>query len=200
MSALFEQLAQQLSGPAMDQISQQIGADRGVVEQAVPTALATIMGGLARNTQSPSGAEALLGALTRDHDGSILDSLGGFLGNPQGGPGEAILGHVLGSKRPAVETGLGRSTGLSAGQIGQLMTMLAPLVMGFLGRNQRQTKLDSGGLADLLRGERKGIESMATQGGGVLGNILDSDGDGKIADDVASLGAGLLKSFLKNRR
>ena len=35
---------------------------------------------------------------------------------------------------------------------------------------------------------------------GVLGSLLDADGDGDIKDDVARLGGSLLKSFLGKRR
>jgi hypothetical protein len=35
--------------------------------------------------------------------------------------------------------------------------------------------------------------------GGMLGSLLDQDGDGSIADDVAKLGGGLLKNLLGKR-
>ena len=39
-----------------------------------------ILAGLARNAAQPEGADPLHGAVQRDHDGSLLDDLGGFLG------------------------------------------------------------------------------------------------------------------------
>ena len=50
---------------------------------------------MARNTSNQQGAESLHNALQKDHDGSILDNLGGFLNNAQSGPGAGILRHVL---------------------------------------------------------------------------------------------------------
>ena len=35
---------------------------------------------------------------------------------------------------------------------------------------------------------------------GMLGSLLDADGDGDIKDDVAKMGGSLLKSFLGKRR
>jgi hypothetical protein len=101
MSTLFEQLAEQL-GPT---VTQQIGRSLGVGEEqagsAVSAAVPMLLGGLARNTADPQGASALLGALDRDHDGSVLDDVGGFLGG--GGAatanGAGILEHVLGNKQ-----------------------------------------------------------------------------------------------------
>ncbi len=75
--------------------------------------------------------------------------------------------------------------------------MLAPLVMGALGRESRSKGLDVGGLTSMLAGERKVAEGSASLGG--LAALLDADSDGQIADDVAKLGKGLLGKFLKSR-
>jgi hypothetical protein len=199
MSSVFEMLTQQLGGSAIEQISGQLGADRGQVEQAVPAALAALMGGLAKNTQRPDGAQALASALSSDHDGSALDMIGDLLSNPSAGPGEGILKHVLGAKRPAVESGLSQATGLDAGSAGQLLTMLAPLVMGALGKTQRQQGLDAGALASMLGGEAQQIRRAQPAGMGMLGQLLDADGDGQIADDVAKIGTGLLGKLFRKR-
>ena len=195
MSSLFEALTEQLGGNVMDQIGSQIGADRATAAKAVPAALGTLMGALGANSQRSGGAEALLGALQKDHDGSILDNVTGFLGQADAGPGAGILKHVLGGKRPAVEAGLGQQTGLDAASTGKLLQMLAPILMGALGKAQRSQGLDAGALRDMLGGERRTIERRAPEGIGVLGKLLDRDGDGNVMDDVG----GMLSSFLKNR-
>src|SRR4030043_401078 len=59
-----------------------------------------ILGALNRNTSSASGAEALVGALQRDHDGSILNDVSQALTAPETmDDGTAILGHVMGDRR-----------------------------------------------------------------------------------------------------
>ena len=70
--------------------------------------------------------------------------------------------------------------------------MLAPLVMGMLGKNQRQQGLDIGGLTDLLGGERKAAQKRAPEAVDLIGSLLDSDGDGSVTDDLAKLGGNLL--------
>lgn len=79
MSSLFEELTRQLTGPRAAELGRSLGADPATTEKAVPAALATLMGALARNTDRSDGAEALFGALARDHDGSVLGDLDGFL-------------------------------------------------------------------------------------------------------------------------
>lgn len=248
MSGILDLLNQQLSGAAVQQMSSQLGADPESTQKALSAALPMLVGGLARNAQSPEGAQSLANALDRDHDGSLIDGFAGLLGGASGGSGgglgallggasggrgglgallggasggssgggleellgglmgggapagkttdgEGILGHILGNKRGAVEQGVARSSGLDAGTVGKLLPMLAPLVMGALGRAKKEQNLDAGGLASMLNQERSRVEhdTPGMQEGGLLG-MLDMDDDGDITDDVAKLG-GMLGSF-----
>lgn len=199
-SSIFEMLNQQLTDRGtLDQIGRQIGArDNAATQKAVQMGLAGLMGGLAKNAQQGSGAEALAGALDRDHDGSILDNLGGFLGNPDAGNGEGILKHVFGEKRQMVEAGIGQQAGLDSASVQRLLKMLAPILLGALAKQKRSNNLDAGALRDMLGGERATVERKVPQLGG-LASLLDRDGDGSVADDVAKLGGGLLKSFFGKR-
>lgn len=196
MDSLFDTLNQQLQGQGVDQIARQLGIDPSTAAKAVPAALGSLMGGLANNAASSGGVEALSGALSRDHDGSILDNLTGALGDSTGLAGAGILKHVFGTKEPAVEAGLSQSTGLDPGTMSQLLKMLAPIVMGALGKTQRDRGLDTGGLTDLLGGEKRTVQREAPAGMDMLSKILDSDGDGQIADDLTRIGGGLLGKFL----
>jgi hypothetical protein len=197
--SILDMLSGQLGGGALDMIGSQIGADSSQVERAVPAALGSLMTGLARNAQSTEGVGALAAALSKDHDGSVLDNLSGVLSAPDQGSGAGILGHVFGARQGAVESALGSSTGLDASSIGKLLTMLAPLVMGALGKQQRQGGLNPSDLGGLLQQERR-TASRQVPDLGVLGSLLDSDGDGDIKDDVAKIGGSLLKSFFGKRR
>lgn len=93
---------------------------------------------LCRTIQNLNLASGLLGALDRDHDGSILDDVAGFIGNNDNSAGDGILKHVLGDNRNTVENGLSAKTGLNSSQIGQLLKMAAPLIMGYLGKQKNK--------------------------------------------------------------
>ncbi len=196
MSSLLEMLTGQLAGGALGQISKQLGADEETTGNAVSAALPVLLGALAKNSSNANGAGALLGALSKDHDGSVLDNLSGFLGKPDERTGEGILGHVLGGRRNQVERNVGKASGLNAAGVTRLMTMLAPLVMGALGRTQRQRKLDAGGLSDLLASEQTNLQRQNPQLSG-LAKMLDADGDGKISDDIANIGKKLLGGLFR---
>jgi hypothetical protein len=109
--------------------------------------------------------------------------------------GNAILGHVLGAKRSNVETGISRTTGLDQGSTAQLLMLLAPVVLGALGKQQHQQGLDADGVAGLLKQERQQTESSL----GGFTRLLDLDGDGEISDDLINLGAKFLGSWLSKR-
>ena len=195
--SLLDLLQDQLSGQQAAQVSQKIGVDQTTGEKAIGAALPALMAALAGNARKREGATKLAEALERDHDGSILDNLGGFLGGGDAAPGQAILGHMLGGRQPVVEQSLAKSSGLNMGQISQILAMLAPLVMGMLGKQKRSSGLDIGGLAEMLGGERRQMEKKEAGLGGLLGSLLDSDGDGSAADDIAKIGGGLLGKLFK---
>lgn len=198
MAPLIDLVSEQLSGPRLSQISRQLGIPEEKTREALPAALAALTGAMAQNASQPQGAQRLSNALSRDHDGSILDSLDDFLGGGQGpaagsnfGAGASILRHVLGGRQQKVETNLGRATGLDPATMGRLLMLLAPLVLGALGRRQRQQGLNPGGLADLLGGESQRAADANPQARRGLGALLDLDGDGQVIDDLAGL-AGIL--------
>jgi hypothetical protein len=202
MSSILDMLAGQLSGGNLSQISKQLGADESTTQSAITAVLPTLLGALTKNAGSSSGAASLSAALDRDHDGSILDDLGGFLGgNPQAGPGDGILRHALGGQRSRVESSLGKTTGLDAGTIGKLLVTLAPMVMGALGRAKREQHLDTGSLSSMLGREADDFKQRNPQAGSAIGMLLDADGDGDVdLGDILSQGGGILGSLFGGKR
>ena len=199
MFSLQDLLGQQKGGEALSQISQQVGADPSAVSSVIQMALPSILGGLANNASSPQGAESLNNALEQDHDGGLLDnigSLGGMIFGGDSAPREAdaggILGHVLGGSQGPVVQQASQQSGLQSGQVAQIMMMLAPLVMAYLGRQKREQGVGADGLGGLLGGILGGAQPSIPQ---ASGGILDRDGDGSSLDDIASMAF----NYLRNR-
>ena len=189
-------IVSQLSGDALSSISSKLGVDESQAQQAIGLALPALIGALNRNTSQEDGAQALLSALTRDHDGSILENVSQKAVRPETlKDGAAILGHVFGEKETAIENSLGAASGLDAQTITQLLSMLAPIVLGILGQRSQEQELDAAGLAGLLQTERNATTS-ALPG---IAQLLDFDGDGDISNDVISLGSQLLGGLFKKK-
>ncbi|MBS1797931.1 MAG: DUF937 domain-containing protein [Acidobacteria bacterium] len=195
MFSLQDLLGQEQGGQAVDQISQTVGAEPSLVNSAIQMALPALINGLANNASTPSGAQSLNNALEQ-HDGGILDNLGGLGGlagmilgggqpaSPQLNAG-GILGHILGGSQGNVTQQISNQSGLGAGQVAQILMLLAPLVMGYLARQKQQNNLDADGLSAMLGNQQQQIQ-QAPQGG-FLTNLLDSDHDGSAMDDIASI-------------
>ena len=172
-------------------VSQQTGAPQDKTARVLSQAMPLILGAMQRNARDTRGAQGLMGALNDSrHDGSILDNLGALLGNnPQAvqQDGAGILKHVLGGKQDHVTSALGNNTGLDSGTIMQILQFAAPVVLGMLGKNQRQSNVqDTSGLGGLLSGVLGG-GAQTQQSQSMIEKFLDADGDGSIMDDVAGM-------------
>ncbi|MDQ2988334.1 MAG: DUF937 domain-containing protein [Pseudomonadota bacterium] len=200
-SSLADELMAQLQGAPLQQLAQQLGTGTEQTQQAVGAALPLMFGAMGQNAAQPQGADALFGALQRDHAGGGGFDLGGLLGSLLGGggaasasaapDGAAILGHIFGGNQQRAETGLGQATGLG-GNAGQLLKLLAPIVMAFLAQRVNAGGMDAGSLGQTLGQERERVQQQGGLGGGLLGSLLDQDGDGQLGmGDLLKVGGSL---------
>jgi hypothetical protein len=176
---LTSDLLSELQGPQLTQIGQKLGLSQSETSGAVSAALPLLLGAMGRNAQQPGGAQSLYSALERDHAGMDIGSvLGSVLGGS--GQGEQILGHVFGNRGNNATQGLGAATGLQSGQAGTLLRMLAPIVMAFLAKRMfsQQSAASPQALGSMLGQEQDGIRQQGGAAGGLLGAVLDRDGDG----------------------
>ncbi len=154
--SIVDILSSQLGAEGVETIGRQLGLDPATAQQAVSAAIPVLTGALA-------------------HNGSLLDQVGGYLGNSGAatGIGGAILGHILGRHQDNATTGLANATGINSGQAGQLLAVLAPLVMGALGRMKQQQGLDPASLPSVLQDEHAQAQAAAPSGlGGLASSIL----------------------------
>lgn len=205
MFSLQDLLGQEQGNQAVDQISQNVGAESSMVKSAIQMALPMLINGLANNAATPQGAQSLDTALEEDHSGGgVLDNLGGLAGMIFGGQQEAappppqanaggILGHILGTNQGQVAQEVSQKSGLGMGQVAQILMFLAPIVMGYLGKQKQEQGVGADGLGGLLGGLLGGGHQSAPQqssGNSMIDmatNMLDSDRDGSSMDDIASM-------------
>ena len=179
MPGMTDMLEQMLGGQA-DRIGAQIGADQEQTRTAISAAIPSLIAALSQEADRGSG---LRQAIAEDHDGSILDDLSGYLDgtaglSPRTTDGAGILEHVFGGHQQTVERTLSSKTGLSLDSIAQLLPILAPIVMGMLGRKtQSGTSASDGsgfGLDDLgsiLGGEAASATAKYPEIGDLLSGL-----------------------------
>jgi len=199
MSGIMDMITQQLGSSMVDQMATKVGGDNENVKRAAAMAVPMIMAALKRNSSSRSGAESLSSALDKGHnDGGILGNLGSLLGGSSMQNGDKILGHVFHGKKDNMAQQLGRASGLGDKGAGDLMSMLAPMVMGALGKAKAQSGSGVSGLQDLLRNETKSIQKRQPKQASMIESLLDGDGDGDVdLSDILKKGSGLLGGFFK---
>ena len=193
MAGILDLLNSDLGKTIINGVSGSTGTDQSKTSSVLTMGLPVLMKAMERNASTSEGAQGLLGALNGKHDGSILDNLGGLFGSGDQGlktDGSKILGHVLGQKQQGVQQVIGQKAGIDAGSVGNILQVAAPILMGVLGKQAKQSNVSSqNGLGGLLGGFLGG----ASQTGAVtkeqtfLEQVLDSDGDGSVIDDVAGM-------------
>lgn len=190
MSGILDLLNSDLGKTIVSGVSGQTGQSTDKTGNLLSMAMPVLMQAMRRNAATPQGADGLLGALNGKHDGSILDNLGdlfnGGVNQNVMDDGGKILGHVLGGSQQNVTNALSSKSGIDAGSVAQILKVAAPILMGVLGKQQRQQQVSNqNGLEGLLGGLLKGNSPQQEQS--FLESILDADGDGSVIDDVAGM-------------
>lgn len=206
---MIEGLMESLGGDNLGSIMGMLGGgDNAPSEAATKTAigsgLGAILGGLAKNASEPQGAESLFNAVNKKHDGGILDDVGGFLGMGDGMDGGKILGHVFGDNKANVESQVAQAAGVDQSMISKLLPMLAPMVMGWIGKKVASGALNPASLGGLLKGEQQQAESAMPDLGGLLGSILgggssSGGGGGGVMENASGI-LNMLKGLFGGKR
>ncbi|MFC7292007.1 DUF937 domain-containing protein [Hirschia litorea] len=213
---LMDMLASGAGQGALKQLGQQFGLDESSTQSAVKALLPAISGGLKRNVSQPGGLEALMGALQNGNHAQYLEQPETLAQPESVADGNAILGHLLGSKEVSREVAAKASerAGVSSDLMKKLLPMVATMAMGSLAKQSKDPDVPanlmgnmgsiaaavmgaasagnsgnkSGGmLGGLLGGLMGGKQQQASQNSGamgMIGNLLDADGDGNAVDDI----------------
>jgi len=190
MAGILDLLNSDLGKIIISGVAGSTNTDENKTSRVLTMALPVLMKVMERNAATTEGAQGLMGALERKHDGSILDNLSGLFG---GGvddnvktDGAKILGHVLGQRQQGVQKVIGQKAGIDAGSVGEILKVAAPILMGVLGKEKKQSNISSQNDLGSMLGEMLGGNSVK-QEQSFLEQILDADGDGSVVDDVAGM-------------
>lgn len=168
-----------ITGNAGSQVASQaqnkLGIDKNQIIALLAVSAPLVISYLRKKAQDdPNEAESLNNALDKDHDGSILDDPSQVESRQQ--EGNSILDHIFGNQKSSVENNLSQNTGISMDKIGPALSMLAPLIMGYIGKQKQSGGIQSGGgLGDLLGGILGGAQNQVqNEPSNPLNDILGS--------------------------
>lgn len=173
---LLEQLGGMFTGDIVAQIGQFLGEGQPAVQKAVPAALAALVGGAASKGASTGGASQILELVRSGGFGE--QTLSGMAASLAGGAetrsllerGTALVGSILGDRAGGVADWLSSLSGMGKGSAQSLLGLLAPFVMGLIGKQAQDNNLGAGGLMGLLTGQGTFLQQAAPAGlAGLLG-------------------------------
>ncbi len=174
---LIKLIMEQLSPQLIGRIASALGLDRGSTEKAISAAVPALLAGLVGLVSKPDGASRLASMLGQQEPDQVERAASMIGSNDQQAlvdHGTGSLASLLGNDALGSLTGaLGRFAGAGEGQAKSLLGIAAPLVMGVLGRQQRDAGLDATGLANLLTSQKDAIAAALPSG---LANMLGGTG------------------------
>ena len=215
---LLDMIMSAQNGAAVQQAAAQTGMAPDQAQSAIAALLPAISSALKQNTNSPQGLAGLLGALQNGNHQQYLEQPE-VLSRPEAvQDGNAILGHLFGSKdvSRAVAGRASEQTGIDTSMLKKLLPLVATMAMGSLSKQTSAPSMksqlaglamqqmlggsasqSSGGLGGLLGGllggarKQQRVQQQAQashqQGLGMIGKMLDADGDGSMMDDILQM-------------
>ena len=206
---LLDMIMSAQGGASAQQAGAQLGLNQQQSQSAIAALLPAISSALKQNTASPQGLAGLLGALQGGKHEQYLENPQ-MLGQQQTvTDGNAILGHLFGSKdvSRAVAGHAAQKTGIGADVLKKLLPLVATMAMGSLSKQTKtptmQSALTGMAMQHLMGGQKKSglgailgavtgangrqqrqAQQTHQQGMGIIGKLLDADGDGSMMDDV----------------
>jgi hypothetical protein len=183
MMDILELIAGAQGGGPVNQLASQFGLKPEQARSAMAALIPAVAAGLQRNMATEPGLSGLLSALESGRHETYLESPDRLSDPTTTTDGNAILGHVLGSKDVSrqVAANASQQTGIDPAVLKKMLPLVAALAMAGL---SRQTKTAAGGAA-----KAAGLAAL-------LGPLLGGSGQGAIADGLG----GMLGDLLRGRR
>ncbi|NVJ22746.1 OmpA family protein [Myxococcus sp. AM011] len=171
---LIDMVRERFTGNVMQQMGSAMGEDPSTLGKALPGVIATVGGSVAERGSTEAGAQRLMSQLNE----------GGYTGPNAGNEeilsadteerGQGMLNGLFGDKLGSITSALGRAGGFSNSKsAGGMMALVAPMIMGVIGKHVRDNRMGAAGLGQLLGGQ-KSLLSAALPAG--LGSILGMGG------------------------
>ena len=169
MATLIDSLRNLVSPAIVSALSRQTGESESGVSRGLSAAIPAIASTIASRTEDAGFMTNLLDLATKTAAGpSPLEAINALASsptgidttNPIGGWLSGLFGHTL----SGITDSLARYAGISGASATRLLSIAAPLVLGYIGRLVRSDNLTVAGLADVLRGQRAQLASALPAG------------------------------------
>ena len=191
---LVEMLRTSLMPALAGRASTYLGELETTTRSAMGAAIPAVLAGLAQQGSTPSGAAQLYETITSPQiDPGLASDFSGWLGGGNKtasllSQGSALLKGLFGEKIGAVADAISSVSGMKMASVSTLLSLAVPGIFAFLKRYLGQNRMDAGGLATLLAGQREHLRS------GLDDRITSALGFASPGAFLSSLGSGIAGS------
>jgi hypothetical protein len=187
-------------------IARTLDIDSEVAQSVVGAAVPAILASFAGLAAKPAGARQLFDTLEQqgpDTPSQIASAIGGPDQNAIADTGSGLLSALLGgSELNTLVSAVSTFSGISRNAGKSVLGLLAPMVVGAIGQQQRSGGLDASGLANLLSSQKDQIVAVMPFGlANKLGarGMLDAlDGSLRRGADTATAAAGRMADAMSD--
>jgi hypothetical protein len=142
------------SGDNLSTMGKSVGGDEKSVKSALSMGLPLLMGSMADKASKPGGAEMLTKMIPQEGAGNP-DNISSQLSNPPTAGGSDMVSKLMGNQMGPMQNAISKKSGLAPDGVGKLLAMVAPILMGQVGKMFSQGNMDSKGLSALLGSQSK---------------------------------------------
>jgi OmpA-OmpF porin, OOP family len=165
--SMFASLLNTLDSKAIGEVAQTLGQPAQSVSKGLESSIAALLGGLTAKSNDPTTLQRIIDTVPSTAGPVSWSQLASGVAAPNSpllAAGASLLPALFGSGGNAVTNAISRAAGMSSGSITTLLTMAAPMVIGFIGRHVRDTGMSMSGLGKLLQGESATIRKALPAG------------------------------------
>jgi len=197
MPGLIDSLSETLTPQTLGSIGKRIGVDETTMQRGMDASAPVVLGSLSKSAATPGGLDDIMSQMSsmqgNAKDGDVLGSvlggltgsgggggLGGLLGGLLGGGGNAmpmgnmgggLLGGLMGPALGAISGTLSKKLGFD---VGPILSVAAPILIGLLSKQASANKLDKQGVANLLQTESKAYMAKGGETVSLVQSALDA--------------------------
>lgn len=185
---LMDAVKGQLSGGTIEKAAAETGESPDSTRKAMHGAVAAIFAGLTQHGSTEAGAGRILGVLGAGGGGGLGGAASGLAGRLTGATGgeaagsasggQGLISKIFGERSGAVTNSLAESSGIKSSSASHVLSLVAPLVAGVVGKEAFAHHMDAGGLSRMLLGHKKAIAEDASAPRGLAGAL----GLGRLSD------------------
>ena len=203
---LVSSVMQFLTPDMVARIARTLGIDPDVAQKVVSAAVPAILASFAGLAAKPAGAQQLSETVQQQRP-DMLSQITSLIGGPDqkaiADTGSGMLSTLLGgSGLNGLVSAMSTFAGIHQNTSKSVLGLIAPMVLGALGQQQRSGGLDANGLANLLSSQKDQITAAMPSGlADMLGasGMLDAlDGSLRRGADTASAAAGRMASTMSD--